>query len=791
LQRKKLMQNLTSVPKAEGSVHAIGRSMPRVDGPDKVTGLTRYAGDVQLPGMVHARLVLSPHPHARIVRVDVEGARRVPGVVGVFTGRELPIPSPDASDRSRAPLAIDRALFNGHPVVAVVAESEAIAEDAAELVQVEYEELPAVTDPETAMRPDAPTVRDTSDGGSDELAMHGAEQGGAQAKEALPPNVLGSAEFTRGDVAAGFREAAAIVQRRFRTSIVHQGYLEPRAAVASVDPLGGVTVWTSVQALFFTRSQVAQALGLPEHRVRIVAMPIGGGFGGKFVLIEPLAAALAVAVRRPVSVVMSRTEEFLATTPAPQAILDVKLGARHDGRLTALDARIVFDGGAYGGGPVSIAALLLGGYYCCPNLSIHGWDVLTHKPGAGAYRAPGAVQATFAIESAMDELADRLGMDPLELRRVNAVAEGDPMPTGKPWPRIGLSECLARIEQDRARRRERGRERVGPRVATAPRTRRGVGVAVGGWVGGVEPSSAVCRLDKDGSISVIVGSVDLSGTNTGFAQIAADAFGLPTDAVRVVNADSESAPYAGASGGSKITYTVGAAVKQAAEDARRQVLAIAASHLEAAAEDLEIVDRAVRVRGVPDRGISIAEIAAMSMEFGAKHEPVFGRGSVATVARAPGFAVHLAEVEVELDSGRVRVLDQVVAQDVGRAINPAEIEGQIHGAVAQGVGWALLERMAYDEEGRLTSATLMDYALPHVDQVPDVEVALVEVPAEHGPFGAKGVGEPPVVAAAAAIANAVADAVGHRFTELPITTEAVAQALASQRDSTAPRSVAA
>jgi CO/xanthine dehydrogenase Mo-binding subunit len=804
------MRTATSRPtEHDASRSAIGRSIPRVDGPPKVTGLTRYAGDVQLPGMLHARLVLSPHPHARIVRIDVEGARRVPGVVGVFTGRDLPVRSPDPNDRSRAPLAIDRVLFNGHPVVAVVAESEAVAEDAAERVQVEYEELPAVTDPEAAMRAGAPVVRETTGGDSDELAMHGAEQGGAKDEEALPPNVLASAAFERGDVGAGFGEAAVVVERRFRTSIVHQGYLEPRAAVASMDSLGEVTVWTSVQALFFARSQVAETLGLPEHRVRVVAMPIGGGFGGKFVLIEPLAAVLAVALRRPVSVVFSRAEEFLATTPAPQAIFDVKLGARRDGRLTALEARIVFDGGAYGGSPVGIAALLIGGYYRCPSLAIRGWDVLTHKPGSGAYRAPGAVQATFAIESALDEVAERLDMDALELRLLNAVAEGDPMPTGKPWPRIGLRECLERIRDERDRRRggqapeHRGGPRRAPRGMQAaragaapaaegsdrapegaglaaaparPAAWRGIGVAVGGWVGGVEPSSAVCRLNKDGSLSVIVGSVDLSGTNTGFSQIAAEAFGLSTEAVQVINADSDSAPYAGASGGSKITYTVGAAVKQAAEDARHQVLAIAAAHLEAAVEDLEIADREVRVRGVPGRGVPIANIAAMSMEFGAKHAPVFGRGSVATVARAPGFAVHLAEVEVDPDSGRVRVLEQVVAQDVGRAINPAEIEGQIQGAVAQGVGWALLERMAYDEDGRLMSATLMDYALPQVDQVPHVDVILVEVPAEHGPFGAKGVGEPPVVAAAAAIANAVANAVGHRFTELPITTEAVARA---------------
>jgi CO/xanthine dehydrogenase Mo-binding subunit len=746
----------------------VGRSMPRVDGQEKVSGLTRYAGDVQLGGMLHARLVLAPHPHARIRAVDAGAARALPGVVGVFTARDLPIAKADPGNRSRAPLAIDEVLFNGHPVVAVVAESEAIAEDAAALVSVDYQELPAVVDPIAAMQPDAPRVRETGSRDDDEeLGMHGAEQGAKESDEPRAPNVASTVRFTRGDVDAALAASDVVIERTYRTSIVHQGYLEPRAAVAAMDAVGQVTVWTSVQALFFARSEVAAALGLPEHRVRVVAMPIGGGFGGKFVLLEPLAAALAVKVRRPVSVVMSRTEEFLATTPAPSSIFEMRTGIRRDGRLTGLRARVIFDAGAYGGSPVSIAALLVGGWYRFEALDVHGYDVLTHKPGAGAYRAPGAVQASFAIESQMDEMAHAIGIDPLDLRLRNAVAEGDLMPTGKPWPRIGLRACLEKLRERQRRTPERSRDGM----------RAGRGIAVGGWVGGVEPSSAVCRLNKDGSLSVIVGSVDISGTNTGFAQIAAESFGLAVEAVEVVNADTDAAPYAGASGGSKITYTVGAAVERAARDAREQLLRIAASELEAAVEDLQIIDAHVRVRGVPDRGIAIAKLAAMSMEFGAKYEPVFGRGSVATVARAPGFAVHLAEVEVEPDTGQVRVVDQIVVQDVGRALNPAAIEGQIAGAVAQGVGWALAERMAYDESGRLQSATLMDYALPKVYDVPEIEPQLVEVPAEQGPFGAKGVGEPPVVGAAAAIANAVADATGHRFTELPITAERVLGAL--------------
>jgi CO/xanthine dehydrogenase Mo-binding subunit len=746
----------------------IGQSVPRLDGPEKVTGLTRYAADVRLPGLLHARLVVSPHPHARIVRIDAGAARARPGVVRVFTGRDLPLTKPDPASRNRAPLAIDEALFNGHPVAAVVAETEAVAEDAAALVQVEWEPLPAVTDPLVAMRPEAPRVGSRHGDSEEELSMHGAEAGGGTGDEPKAPNVPTTVHFHRGDVERGLREADAVVERTYTTSMLHQGYLEPRAAVARADPLGQVTVWSSTQALFFTRLEVAAALGLPEHRVRVVAMPLGGGFGGKFVLLEPLAAALAVALRRPVSVVMTRHEEFLATTPAPASRFEVTLGARRDGTLTALRARVIFDAGAFSGAPLGIAALLLGGYYRCPNLDIRGWEVLTHKPGSGAYRAPGAPQATFAIESAMDELARRLGVDPLELRLRNAVEEGDPTPTGKPWPRIGLRECLEALRDRRAT--------LTPPPADGDGTRRGWGVAAGGWMGGVEPASAVCRVNGDGSLTVVLGTVDMSGTNTGLAQIAAEAFGTSVEGVQIVNGDSDAAPYAGASGGSKITYTVGTAVKAAAEDARRQVLAIAASELEASVHDLEIADGHVQVRGVPDRRVAIGRLARLATEFGGRYEPILGRGASAITLRAPGFAAHLAEVAVDPATGRVRVVRQIVAQDVGRALNPAAIEGQVRGAVAQGVGWALLERMAYDEEGHLQSGTLMDYALPQVDQVPEVDVVLVEVPAPAGPYGARGVGEPPVIAAPAAIANAVADATGARFTALPITGEAVVRA---------------
>jgi CO/xanthine dehydrogenase Mo-binding subunit len=750
----------------------IGRSVRRLDGGEKVTGLTRFAGDVQLPGMLHARLVLSPHAHARIARVDGQAAAARPGVLGVFAAADLGLAKIDPTVRTKSPLALDYTMFVGHPVVAVVAETAAIAEDAAALVEVEYEPLPAALDPLGAMRQGAPSVRPGAGAaGEAELGMHGAAAGGEQIHEAVGPNVVSTQRFHRGDVARGFAEAEVVVERRFETPMVHQGYLEPRAVVADVDPLGALTVWTATQALFFTRSEVCEALGLPEHRVRIVATPIGGGFGAKFVLLEPLAGALALRLRRPVSVVMTRTEEFLSTTPAPPSVIELKLGARRDGTLTALEGRAVFDAGAYAGAPLGIALLMIGSYYRIPNIELRGYEVLTHKPGNGAYRAPGAVQGTFAIESVMDELARVTGLDPIDLRLRNASRPGDQMVNGQPWPKMGLVECLERL------RTERDRRPAPPAAAANGRYRRGAAVAIGGWIGGVEPANAACRLDRDGTVSILVGTVDMSGTNTAFAQIAAEAFGLPVEDIRVVNGDSDSAPYAGASGGSKITYTVGLAVERAAREARRQLLAIAADRLEASVEDLEIVDRAVRVRGVPARAIAVADLAKASMQFGAKYEPVYGHGASATVARSPAFAAHLSEVEVDIETGAVRVTRHLTVQDVGRAINPAAVEGQIQGGVVQGIGWALLERMPYDDAGQLLAATFMDYALPQSDQMPPVESVLLEVQSEHGPFGAKGVGEPPVVGVPAAVANAVAAATGHRFTSLPITASSVVEAL--------------
>jgi CO/xanthine dehydrogenase Mo-binding subunit len=745
----------------------LGKPLKRRDAEPKLRGDARYTDDLHLPGLLHARLVTSPYAHARILRIDCDAARRTPGVVAVFTGHDLLPEGPEPAERARHLLARDKVIYAGQPVAIVVAESPYVAADAAALVEVEYDELPAVVDPLAAMTPEAPVIRPKElEGEWAEAGMHATVSGGEELDvRRLPANVTNAVRFQRGDVMQGFASADVVIERTYRTPFVHQAYLEPHASVAVPRPDGGVTIYTTTQGQFYCRNVTATTLGLPHEMVTIVPMEVGGGFGGKTVLLEPLVAAVALRLGRPVKLVLTRTEEFLLATPAPAAIFELRAGARRDGTLTALRARVIFDSGAYPGAPVTIALLLLGGTYRWEHLDLLGYEVLTNKPGTGAYRAPGVPQATFALEQLIDELARAIGQDPLELRLRNAARTGDLQPNGVPWPPIGLVDVLERARQHPL---WRSRQR---------RPNEGWGIAVGGWPGGIEPCAANIRLNHDGTFTVTLGAIDITGTHTVLAMIAAEVLEQPVERIRVKLLPTDGAPYAGMSGGSKITYTVGLAVQAAAEDAKRQLLEIAANELEAAPEDLELVDGAIRVRGMPDRQITLSEIAHLSMVFGGKYAPVYGTGRSVVRQQSPGFNAQIAHVAVDPDTGEVEVLDLVAIQDVGRALNPALVEEQVHGGVGQGIGWALHEAMRWSENGQPLNPSFLDYDLPKASQLPPIAVELVEVPSPIGPFGAKGVGEPPVVPTAAAIANAIADAIGVHLSELPITPERVLTAL--------------
>lgn len=747
---------------------AIGKPTPVLDGREKVTGQVNYATNVNVPGMLHARFVTSPYAHATITSIDVSAATAVPGVVRVLTAQDMPAIPPRS--RNRLLLANGRVIFAGQPVALVLADSLAAAEDGVEQVWVEYDELPAAITLADALADNAPLVWPTGKPGeTGESGAHGANVAGESDAEAAGPNNIAN-EFTmaRGDLAAGFAAADVIIERRFTTSMVHQSYLEPMTTVAVPDAFGeGMTLYASTQAPFYCREQVARLLGVPETAVRIIPTTPGGGFGGKFFLYETLVAAAAKAAGRPVSLSLTRSEEMLAANPAPAADIWVKLGAKKDGTFTALQADVKVDSGCFPSDH-GVAAWLLGSLYQTPNQDVRYTEVLTFKVSTAAYRAPGAPQATFALESAVDEMAQQLGMDPIELRLKNASKPGDPLADGEPWPSMGMREVLQAVQS----------HPVYTNRAAAQAQGRGVGVAIGGWPGGTEPTSAQAQLHRDGTLHVHIGSVDLTGTPVGFVLMAAETFGLPPEKVRIIRGDTSNMPYAGATGGSKITYMLGPSVIRACEDAKQQVLTIAAEEMEADVADMEIVDGRVQVKGVPDKALDLGEIAKKTMNFGAKYAPVVGNGRHANTEGAPGFCAQIAEVEVDKETGVVTVQRLVAVQDVGQVINPLTLEGQLQGGVMQGLGWALYEEMAYDDFGTLLSGSWMDYTVPHFSHaVPEFEMVYVEVPSPHGPFGARGVGEPPIVPTAAAVANAIANVTHGRVTDLPMTPPRVLAAM--------------
>ncbi len=743
----------------------IGVSVPRRDSEPKVRGTVRFAADAPVMGLLHARLVLAHEAHATISGIQTDAATAIPGVVAVLTAADLPLVG-TGPGRLNEPLAREEVVYAGQPVALVIAESEALALDGAQLVEVELEPLEPVLDLEAAARPGAPPARVNSraEGAESDLGdAHASVSAGGIVDEELSENVLDTAKLEHGDVEAALAASHVVVKGRFTTPWMYQGYLEPQTATAWLEPDGELVVNTSTQAAFATRDALAKLFGLPVDRIRVRGAPLGGAFGGKMMIVEPLVTAAALVLHRPVRLAMTRSEDLAATNPAGAEVLYVELGADADGQFTGVRSRVFIDRGATDEfGVETIGAMLASGPYRWRAHELTALGVTTNRVTFGAYRAPAAAPAAFAVESLIDELAQQLGIDPLRLRLRNVAGEGDPAPSGQPFPVFGARECL---------------ERVGEHPLWAQRTQlpddEGIGLAIGWWPGGYEPAAAVCRLDADGHLTIITGAADLTGVETSFAAIAADAFGVEPSRVRVVNADTSSAPYAGVSGGSKVTYTVGRAVERAAIEARDRLFEVAANELEIGPEDLEIVDGAVRPKGVPAKALAIDELAPKILSFGSRHLPVEGHGRSAQ-PQAPQAAAHLSHVRVDRDTGMVTLLGHVIAQDVGRALNPALVEGQMRGGATQGLGWAILEEIAHDDHGQMLTGTFVDYALPTASVVPSIDTEIVEVPAPEGPYGAKGVGEAPVVGVPGAVANAIAAATGGvRMRRLPMTPERV------------------
>jgi CO/xanthine dehydrogenase Mo-binding subunit len=761
--------------KTTRDVKGVGVSIPRPDGPEKVTGRVQYVADIPAKGLLHAKLLRSPHAHAKIVSIDVSAAKALPGVRAVLTAKDIPHLKKKAPTRAHAVLAIDRVVFMGQPVAAVAADELSIAEEALDLIEVEYQVLPASIDPLKAMQPGAPPVADAgTEADTSEALAHSAVAIAKSEAPAKAVNISQQARLQRGDPAAGFAQSDHVLEKTYRVPMVHQGYLEAHAVLAEWDRNGLLTLWASTQGSFNTRSEVADVLGIPENRIRVIPVECGGGFGGKIrALCEPITAVLAQVTKRPVRYVMTRREELEAGMPAPQVIIKLKTGVKRDGTLMALDAETVIDSGAYSGAVLAVSAVFLGSMYKWPSFDVRGFEVLTHKPSVAAYRAPVAPQTIFAIESHMEQIARDLNLDSVEFRMRHLIAPGDPMVNGQPWQSNGARQVLARLAEHphwKTRKQWIAEGKNGKK--------RGVGLALGGWLGGLQPTGATVRLNPDGTLAVLTGQVDIAGTNISLAQIAASAYGVDTDLVRITTGDTDVAPLTGLSAGSKTIYTVGAAVLQAAEDARRQTFEIAAAELEASVHDLELADGKITVRGMPDKGITLATIGKKGNLYMSKTPPVLGKANPAFTQQAPGFAAQLARLEVDPDTGEVTIRDFVIVQDVGKAINPLGVEGQMQGGAVQSLGIALTEGLMFDDSGRLTNPSLLDYRKLTAADLPNLETIIVEVPAPAGPFGARGVGEPPIIPAPAAIANAVHDAVGARITQLPLNPERIALAVA-------------
>jgi xanthine dehydrogenase molybdenum-binding subunit len=728
----------------------VGQRVPRVDALDKVTGRAKYTADLKLPGMLYGAFLRSPHAHARIKRIDTSKAEALPGVKAVLTQAKLAGRVAKIVDEAHGTamdfkaFADTKVTYQGEKIAAVAAVSREIAEEAVRLIEVEYELLPAVVDPREAVRPGAPIIH-----------------------EGLKPcpgpdgtplvNVLRVVDRVEGDVDDAFARSDYIFEDTYVIPRAHQSYIEPQVAIAEVDPAGRVTCWTSTQGIFSVRNNLARTLDIPPHKINVIGMTIGGGFGAKFGgVVDTYAVMLAQVTGRPVKIVYTREEEFLDGRPAPGLVITIKTGVRKDGKILARKAIAFWDVGVQGGG--AGATQRVRGVYDIPNIEFHGYDVATNKPPTGAYRAPGGPQATFASEAQLNKIAHALGLDPVEFRLMN-MREG---------LEVDFKKTL-RAVADAAGWWSRTK---GPNE--------GWGVAIGEWTNGSAASSAVCSLQEDGSLKIFSGLMDITGTDTAMAQIAAEVTGVSYDRVSVVRGDTNSVPMAPGSGGSMITFSMGNAVKRAAEEVRQRILEVASDMLEARPEDLDLRDNRVTVRGAPDRAVTLAEVAQQAAKT--TGGPIAGKGSFAREPSATTIAAQIVKVEVEPDSGKVWVRRVVGSLDCGRAINPMAVEGQMEGGAAQGIGWGLWEQMVYAPDGRILNPGFLDYHIPTALDLPDIESVLVEVPTVNGPFGAKGVGEPPITPGIAAVQNAIFDAVGVDLHEVPFTPERVRAAIRARQE---------
>lgn len=731
---------------------AVGTRPIRPDGYEKVTGRAQFGADLNLPNMLHGKVLRSPHAHARIKKVDLSKALAADGVLAAVSGADFP--GEGATDLAKNVIARDKVLYHGHAVAAVAAKTPEQAQAALDLIEVDYEVLSPVMSIDEAIADGATLVNENQ------------YTNGDTSKE--PSNIAAEMKLERGDVEAGFAEADVIVETEHRIPMAHQGYIEPHACTVTVNQDGKATIWCCTQGHFDVRSLTAQVLGQSVGSIKVIPSEIGGGFGGKTIIyLEPLAVKMSQMSGRPVKMVMTREEVFRATGPTSGTWCKAKVGAKKDGTITAATAWLAYEAGAFPGAPMGPGCMSVLAPYDIPNFLIEGKDILVNRPKVAAYRAPGAPQSMHAMECALDELARKLEMDPLDLRLKNAADEGTTAPYGPTFPAIGLKQCLEAAKKH-------------PNYTSPVPEGAGRGVAVGFWFNIGMQSSAEVRIAEDGTATVMEGSPDIGGSRASMALMAAETLGIPYEQVRAHVGDTESTGFCNVTGGSRTTFATGMAVVQACEDIIAQCKQRAASTWDVEEDQVDWVDG----QAVPKAGVNVEadplSLADIAKNAGRTGGPLLGRASLNAQGAGASFSVNMIDLRIDEETGKADVLSFTAIQDAGRAIHPSYVEGQMQGGAAQGIGWALNEEYIYDADGIMENAGFLDYRIPVASDLPMIDTQIIEVPNPSHPYGVRGVGETPIVAPLAATSNAVRDQLGFRIDDLPLSPPRVLEAIDSK-----------
>ncbi len=750
----------------------VGTRPVRHDGADKVTGRARYGADINLPGMLYGKVLRSPHAHARIKSIDTSRALALPGVKAVVTSDDMAQPSGNIVDLAEGALANarfmsnnilarDKVLYKGHAVAAVAAVNPHVAEQAIGLIDIDYEVLPPILDVMDAVKDDAPLVHERLANQYNAASRAGGTRSDDDTEKST--NIANRFEHKLGDLDKGFQEADVIVEKEVSTVAVHQGYIEPHSATAMWHQDGNLTIWSSSQGHFSVRDNTARMLEIPVSRVKAIPMEIGGGFGAKLAIyLEPVAALLARKAAAPVKITMSRGEVFEGTGPTSGTNIRVKLGATRDGKLVAAEAHLYFEAGAFPGSPVPGGAQCMMAAYDIPNAYIEGFDVVVNRPKTSAYRAPGSPAAAFAMETAVDELCEKLEMDPLEFRLLNSAREGTRRVTGPLMPLVGFVETLEAAKAH-------------PHYSSGLDGKyRGRGIATGFWGNGTGPSCATATVNPDGTVNLIEGSPDIGGTRASVSQQLAEVLGISAEDVKPQVGDTETIGFTSNTGGSGVTFKTGWASYEAALDIKQQMINRAARIWEVSSEDVEYSGGILQHKSDPELRLTFRQMAARQNGTGG---PIVGRAGVNPGGAGPSIATHIVDVEVDPETGKVEILRYTAVQDAGKAIHPSYVEGQIQGGVAQGIGWALNEEYFVNDQGHMLNSSFLDYRMPISLDLPMIDTVIVEMANPAHPYGVRGVGEVPIVPPMAAISNAIYNAIGVRLNELPMNPGRILQAL--------------